>query len=108
MVLKRYALVCIIAAYMAAIFLLSFTGRFPRPGLYDVSRLIGVSQVVMEGRIADAPVIRWDQTQFVLQGRTSPQAAFEGKVAVTLAFPDEELAPGDTVRLRGWLSKPRQ
>ena len=107
MILKRYALACFVLGYMAAILILHFLGLFPRPGIYDVSRLIGASQVAIEGKVLDAPVIRWDQTRFLLQGHAVTQSAFKGRVLVTLAFPDEELAPGDSIRVRGWLSATR-
>ena len=55
----------------------------------------------------DSPVIRWNQTRFLVKGRAFPLEAFEGQAVVTLAFPDEDLAPGDRVRMRGWLSRPR-
>ena len=80
---------------------------FPRSGIYDVSRLIGASQVTIEGKVLDAPVIRWNQTRFLLQGRVVSPSAFEGRVLVTLAFPDEDLSPGDVIRVRGWLSATR-
>src|SRR5882672_8391306 len=92
---------------MGGILVFHALGLFPRPGLYDVSRLIGSSQTTLEGRVLDSPIIRWNQTRFLLQGKASPQDAFQGRTLVTLAFPDEELAPGDLIRVRGWLSRPR-
>src|SRR5256885_13105561 len=107
MVLKRYALACCVLVYMGGIIVLHVIGLFPRPGLYDLSRLIGGSQVALEGRALDSPIIRWNQTRFLVQGTASPLGAFHGRVLVTLAFPAEELSPGDVVCLRGWLSAPR-
>ncbi len=92
---------------MAGIVLLHQAGLFPRPGLYDLSRLIGSSQVVLEGRVLDAPIIRWNQTRFLLEGRATPLSAFQGRTLVTLTFPDERLAPGDVIRIRAWPSAPR-
>ena len=105
--LKRYALVCCVLVYMAGIVVLHLLGLFPRPGLYDLSRLIGSSQTTMEGHVLDSPTLRWNQTRFLAEAKASPQDAFGGKVLVTLAFPMENLAPGDRIRLRGWLSAPR-
>jgi hypothetical protein len=105
--LRRYTFAACMVAYMAAIAGLHLLGLFPRAGIYDVARLIGVSQVALEGRVLDYPVIRWNQTRFVLEGRASPLTAFEGRTAVTLNFADDGLAPGDTLRVRGWLSAPR-
>src|SRR5438046_101021 len=105
--IRRYALLWVIGIYMAAIVVLHLLGLFPRPGIYDLSRLIGASQTTIEGRVLDAPVIRWDQTRFLIQGCARPLEAFCGQALVTLTFPLEDLAPGDVVRLRGWLSAPR-
>jgi competence protein ComEC len=107
MVLKRYALACCVLAYMAGIVVLHLAGLFPRPGLYDLSRLLGSSQIVIEGRVLDAPIIRWNQTRFLLEGKATTLSAFHGKTLVTLTFPDEDLAPGDVIRVRGWPSAPR-
>jgi len=107
MILKRYALACCVLGYMATIFILHALGLFPRPGVYDLSRLIGSSQTMIEGTVLDAPIIRWNQTRFVLEGHVIPFGAFKGRVLVTLTFPDEELAPGDRIQVRGWLSAPR-
>src|ERR1019366_3297551 len=57
--------------------------------------------------VMDSPVIRWKQTRFLFEGRGRPLRAFEGRAVVTLAFPDETLAPGDIIHVRGWLSSPR-
>ncbi len=92
---------------MAGIIVLHVLGLFPRPGFYDVSRLVGGSQVALEGRVLDSPVIRWEQTRFLMQATASPLGAFHGRVLVTVAFPEEDLAPGDALCLRGWLSVPR-
>ncbi len=107
MIFKRYALAWCVVGYMTGIVILHLAGLFPRPGLYDLSRLVGTSQVTLEGEVLDSPIIRWNQTRFLIQGRASPLGAFEGKALVTLAFPEEELAPGDKIRMRGWLSAPR-
>ncbi len=104
---KRYALACCVLGYMATILIFHFLGLFPRPGLYDLSHLVGTSQMTLEGKILDSPVIRWNQTRFLMVGRAFPFEAFQGKALVTLTFPDQELAPGDTIRVRGWLSEPR-
>jgi ComEC/Rec2-related protein len=105
--LIRYALAVCVLSYMAGIVIFHLLGLFPRSGIYDVSRLIGSSQVTVEGRVLDTPIIRWNQTRFLIQGRAFPLRAFEGKTLVTLAFPDEDLAPGDIIGVRGWLSAPR-
>ncbi len=55
----------------------------------------------------EAPVIRWNQTRFLFSGHASPFTAFHGKSVVTLNFINEDLAPGDLIRVRGWLSSPR-
>jgi len=103
----RYALAWCVMGYMAMIVLLHGLGLFPRAGIYDLSRLIGNSVVTLEGRVVDSPVIRWNQTRFLFSGQADPMAAFHGKVVVTLNFVDEDLAPGDRIRVRGWLSSPR-
>lgn len=105
--MKRYALAWCVMTYMAGIVVLHLCGFFPRAGLYDLSRLAGTSQVTLEGRILDLPVIRWKQTRFLFEGTALPLSAFKGRTVVTLAFPDETLAPGDILRVRGWLSVPR-
>src|ERR1039458_9245117 len=105
--LKRYAFAVCILAYMTGIVILHLLGLFPRAGIYDLSRLVGTSQVTLEGSVMDSPVIRWKQTRFLFEGRGRPLRAFEGRSVVTLAFPDETLAPGDTICVRGWLSSPR-
>jgi competence protein ComEC len=107
MAFKRYAFACGVLLYMASIIGLHLIGRFPRPGLYDLSRLAGGSVATIKGRVIDSPVIRWGQTRFVLTGKAQPMGGFQGKMCVTLAFPDETLAPGDELVLRGWLSTPR-
>src|ERR1035438_6832957 len=105
--LKRYAFAACILAYMAGIVILHLLGLFPRAGIYDLSRLVGTSQVTVEGRVLDSPVIRWNQTRFLFSGKADPMQAFQGKAVVTLNFIDEKLAPGDRIRIRGWLSSPR-
>jgi len=106
--LSRNALAVCVVAYMAAILLLHALGLFPRAGLYDVARLVGSSQVTFEGRVMDSPIIRWNQTRFLMQGNAQPLQAFCGRTVVTLAFPAEDLAPGDDIRARGWLSATRE
>ena len=106
-VLQRYALAWCILAYMTGIVILHFFGLFPRAGIYDLSRLVGTSQVTIEGQVMGSPVIRWNQTRFLFKGCALPLKAFEGLAVVTLAFPNEDLAPGDRIRVRGWLSRPR-
>lgn len=105
--MKRYALACCVLAYMGGIVVLHLAGLFPRPALYDLSRLIGSSQVVLEGRVLDSPILRWNQTRFLFEAKALPLEAFHGRTLVTLTFPDEELAPGDVIHVRGWLSAPR-
>src|SRR5438876_327430 len=105
---KRYALACCVLAYMGGIVVLHLTGLFPRPDLYDLTRLVGSSLTTLEGRVLEGPVIRWHQTRFLIQGKASPLNSFHGKALVTLAYPHDDLAPGDHVRLRGWLSAPRR
>lgn len=104
---RRYALVACVAAYAAVLVFLHGAGRFPRPGLYDFSRLIGAPSLTLEGRVADFPVTRWNQTRFLFEAEAVPLNAFRGRAAVTLAFPRPDLGPGDRLRLSGWLSAPR-
>src|SRR5438093_1381673 len=106
-VMRRYALPWCVVGYMVGIGVLHLAGLFPRPGIYDLSRLIGTSQVSLEGRVLDSPIIRWNQTRFLLIGCALPFGAFEGITLVTLSFEDPRLAPGDKIRVRGWLSAPR-
>jgi ComEC/Rec2-related protein len=106
-ILKRYALAWCVIIYMMVIVLLHLFGLFPRAGIYDLSRLVGSSLVTLEGRVMEAPVIRWNQTRFLFNGHSCPLTAFQGKSVVTLNFIDEDLAPGDLIRVRGWLSSPR-
>jgi len=105
--LFRYAFAACILTYMGGIIALHLLGLFPRAGFYDPSRLIGSSVVILVGRVEDAPVIRWNQTRFLFSGHAEPMTVFRGKVVVTLNFVDENLAPGDRLRVRGWLSSPR-
>jgi competence protein ComEC len=104
---SRYAFAACVLAYMAAILALHAAGLFPRPGLYDVSHLIGLPQVTFDGEVVDFPVLRWNQTRFVFDGAACPMNGFHGKCVVTLTFLEPELASGDRIRLRGWLSAPR-
>src|ERR1035438_9821425 len=92
---RRYAFAVCIIVYMAGIIILHLMGIFPRAGIYDLSCLVGTSQVTVEGRIMDSPVIRWNQTRFLFEGTARPLGAFGGRAVVTLTFPDASLAPGD-------------
>ena len=77
-VLKRYALAWCVLAYMSGIVGLHLLGLFPRAGIYDLSRLVGTSQVTLEGQVMDSPVIRWNQTRFLMRGtRTSSWRHFK-------------------------------
>lgn len=107
-VLKRYALAVGVLSAAVVLFVGHGMGLFPRPGLYDVSRLIGASLVQLEGTVLDFPSLRWGQTRFLLEGSAQPLRAFQGRTIVTLAFRCEDLAPGDRIRVRGWLSAPRE
>ena len=104
---RRYALAVCVILYMTTILILHLLGLFPRPGIYDLARLEGSSQVIIEGKVLDSPVIRWSQTRFLMAGCASPLGAFRGKTLVTLAFPDEDLGPGDRIRVRGWMAEPK-
>jgi competence protein ComEC len=105
--IRRYALIASLAVYVAILISLHWAGCFPAPGAQDVSRLIGVPSVELEGRIIDFPTIRWNQTRFLFEGKAFPGNRYHGRVAVTLSFPRPDLGPGDRLRLRGWLSTPR-
>lgn len=106
-ILYRYALVWVLLLFMLGIVILHFLGLFPRAGLYDLSRLLGASVVTVEGAVKDTPVLRWGQTRFLLEGCARPLGAFCGKVVVTLPLIERGLAPGDRIRVRGWLSRPK-
>lgn len=106
--LQRHALAVCVLVYMGILIALHVLGLFPRPDLYDLSRLIGAPQVILEGEVVDFPVIRWNQTRFLMEGRARPLEAFRGRAVVTLAFPWPELTPGDVIGARGWLSAPRE
>jgi len=103
--LKRYAFAACVIAYMAAILLLHALGLFPRAGIYDLSRLVGSAVVTLEGRVVDAPTLRWNQTRFLFEGRPAPWG-FCREVRHHAEFPEPDLAPGDRIRVRGWLSVP--
>src|SRR5579872_3270988 len=105
--LRRYPFPVLVTAYALGIFLLHALHLFPRRGLYDVSRLAGASQVVIEGRVMNFPLTRWERTEFLLEGQARPLSGFHGRAAVRLSFPAWDLAPGDAVRVRGWLYPPR-
>ncbi len=105
--LKRYGLVVCAAVYTAALLLLHALGRFPAPGAYDISKLAGSPALVVEGTVVNFPQTRWNQTRFLIEGRAQPLSAFHGRVVVNLNFPMEDLAPGETLRVRGWLSPTR-
>jgi len=102
----RYALPIGVFLYIGVLTGLHLAGVFPRAGRQDLFRLAGCPVSVLSGTVQDFPVIRWDQTRFVLEGESQTPEGFHGKTAVTLAFPLEELAPGDRLTLRGYLSEP--
>jgi competence protein ComEC len=106
--LRRYGLVVLVSAYTLTLILLHALGKFPAPGSFDVSRLIRSPSLVFEGRVLSFPQTRWGQTRFVMEGRVHSHEAFYGRVVVTLRFPLEDLAPGETLRVRGWLSELRE
>ncbi len=104
---KRYGLVACAVVYTAALVALHALGKFPAPGPDDVSRLAGDPALIFEGRVITFPQTRWGQTRFGMEGRALSHAAYRGRIVVTLRFPLEDLAPGETLRVRGWLSRPR-
>src|SRR3954470_8998010 len=105
--LHRYALPALIAAYSTVLVLLHLCGRFPAPGCYDVSRLNGSAAIELQGKVISFPQTRWGQTRCLFDGRADPLSAFHGRMLVTFKFPVEDLAPGERLWLRGWLSAPR-
>jgi len=105
--LKRYAFLVCAGVYTGALLLLHALGRFPAPGPHDVSQLAGTPVLTLEGRVLHFPMTRWGQTRFLLEGRTWPQGAYQGRVVVTLHFPLPDLAPDEPLRVRGWLTRPR-
>jgi competence protein ComEC len=100
----RYGLLILCLTYSATLVVLHTRHRLPAAGIYDLSRLIPTAVLTVEGKIADFPQARWGQTRFLFDGRAVPQSAFRGKILVQLHFVDDDLAPGDTLRLRGWLT----
>lgn len=104
--LSRYGYLTILSLYMGALLTLHALGRFPRPGLYDLSHLVGSTVMTVEGEVEEAPVIRWGQTRFRIHATAWPMQAFRGHLVVTLPYPDPSLGPGDRIRIRGWLSRP--
>jgi|GEM_PF-2005552 len=103
----RYFLPGCVAVYVLVLIVLHLVGRFPSPGQRDIAQLMGTPVVCFEGIVADAPLTRWRQTRFVVHGRSVRPLGFYGNVVVTLAFPRDDIAPGDHVMVRGWLSAPR-
>src|SRR3954464_13779034 len=101
--IRRHALTVFAAAYTPTLVLLHAAGRFPAPGLYDVSRLCGAPVTTVQGRVADFPTTRWGQTRFLMDVQAEPLSAFHGRIAVTLHFPLDDLAPDEALKLRGWL-----
>lgn len=77
--------------------------NFPRPGLYDLSRLQGTPSVTLVGRVIDLPMTKWGHTRFVFEGQAEPLTGFKGRVLVTASFDAGQVAPGDQLCLRGWL-----
>jgi hypothetical protein len=67
--IRRYGLVFALGLYAAILTLLHGLRLFPRPGLYDVSRLIGGPYTELEGKVVDIPVVRWGQTRFLFEAR---------------------------------------
>src|SRR5262245_31749181 len=105
--LQRHLLVVCASAYALLLTVLHAWGRFPVPSAYDISRLAGSWVVSMEGRVINSPQTRWGKTRFMLEGHAEPLDAFRGRVVIYLDFPINDLEPGEKVRLRGWLSRPR-
>jgi len=81
--------------------------RYPNPGPRDIAQLMGQPSVTLAGEVVGFPLTRWNQVRFVLHARSVAPAGYYGNVAVTLAFPDIPVAPGDHLEVRGWLSTPR-
>lgn len=106
--LKRYGLAVCVGAYTGGLILLHLLGRFPAPGGNDISRLAGSPLVAFQGRVVNFPMTRWGQTRFLMEGHDVPQGTYHGRVVVDLKFPLEDLAPGDGLRIRGWLGRPRR
>jgi ComEC/Rec2-related protein len=106
-VLRRYAFVAAVFAYMLLLSALHARGLFPRPGAYDLSQLVGSSLLTVEGIVSSGPAFRWNQTRFVLEGAARPLSAFHGRIVVTLPGTWEDLSPGDVIRVRGWPTRPR-
>jgi competence protein ComEC len=106
--IRRYALVVFAGGYTALLIALHVLGRFPVPGVWDISRFAGSPVVTLEGRVITFPQIRWGQTRFLIEGSVLAQEAFHGRVLVQLDFPVEDLAPDEVVRVRGWLSRTRE
>lgn len=102
----RHLLAILLFLYMGVLVSLRAVGRFPAPGPADLAGRIGDPLVRVEGTVSDFPIIRWNQTRFVLQGCAvdSPHC---GLAQVTLQFAWPELGYGDHVRLRGWPHRPR-
>jgi len=105
--LKRYGLVMCAIGYTGTLILLHALGCFPVAGPYDISHLAGSPALVLQGRVISFPQTRWGQTRFLLEGRAHPLEAFHGRVVVNLNFPMEDLAPGEILCVRGWLSPTR-
>jgi competence protein ComEC len=103
----RYGFPFLVFLYSAILIVLHIAGYFPTARSQDIAQLIGQPVVTIEGTMADLPVTRWNQTRFVLQGVSVSPSGYRGNVAVTLGFPRPDLAPGDHLRLRGWLTPPR-
>ena len=84
--------------------------RYPNPGPRDIARQ---SRTALgdAGRVSSRGGFRSPAVgicaRFVLHARSLSPAGYHGNVAVTLAFPDLPVAPGDHLDVRGWLSTPR-
>jgi competence protein ComEC len=102
--LRRYALMSTVLAWAGLLIVLHAFGLYPRPGLYDVSRLSGAPLLTLSGVVVDFPMVRWGQTRFLMDARAEPLTAFRGRLLVTLPF-ISEVGPGDRLLLTGWLGE---
>jgi competence protein ComEC len=105
-ILRRNPVPVGVCLYALTLFILHLHGLFPRAGLHDLSRLIGGSVVTIEGRVISFPSSRWGRQQFIVDAHAVPLNAFNGRVLVNLPAYAPVLAPGDVVRLRGYLAAP--
>ncbi len=103
--LRCYGLLVVVSLYALVLVVLHRSGRFPQAAPHDLSQAVSRA-VTVEGRIVGFPSTRWEQTRFVVEGRVLSNP-FHGKTCVTLRFPARHLAPGDQIRVRGWLYAPK-